>query len=116
MGALKLLTEEADLICGHKLGHVKNRPGQDLVTVEHKKLLVQNDPEGRDIAGCPTAPPLKPCLKTLAVKEGYSDLVRIEGHPVCLSTLTGLTTGDPTGAVYYTVKTPGQDLVSEVAP
>ena len=113
---MKLLTEDAALVCKHELGRVANRPSQELVTIASRKILVENDPEGRHISGCPNANPLigiLPCTATLKVTAGYSDLIRINGHRVCLDTVTGLTNGTPPGVVQYLVNSAGQELVTE---
>jgi hypothetical protein len=47
------------------------------------------------------------------VKEGYSAFVTIDGKPVCLDSLQGLTDGTPPGTVKYKVNAPGQTLVTE---
>jgi hypothetical protein len=108
-----LLTLDAKLICGHS-GHVQNTAQQSLVTIEDRPVLVDNDPEGRPIKACPNYGALiKPCVRTLAVKHGYSDLIEIEGHRVCLDTIEGLTDGTPPGTVHYLVRSPGQDFVEE---
>ncbi len=110
-----LLREDAVLVCAHELGIIQNRPTQDLVTIEQRRVLVDNNPEGRTIVGCPNiGPTIKPCTTTLAVKQGYSDLVRIQGKRACLDTVTGLTDGTPPGTVEYHVRRAGQDLVAEV--
>ena len=114
---MKLLTEEAHLACKHELGRVKNKPSQDWVTIEGKRILVDNDPEGCNISGCPNTNPLigiLPCRHTLKVTKGYSEWIRIDGHAISLDTVTGLTDGTPPGVVLYTVKTPGQEFVTEV--
>lgn len=110
---MKLLTEKAILECAHINGVVVGIPaGQDLVTVEGVKVLVEADPEGRPIVGCPNAGPnIKPCTSTLVVKAGYSGLVRIDGRWVCLDVVSGLTDGTPPGMVEYRVRDPGQSLV-----
>jgi hypothetical protein len=109
------LTEDALLVCKHELGKVRIEATQGLVTIGKRKVLVESDPEGRTISGCPlTYPIAKRCDRTLAVQLGYSDLLRIEGRRVCLDTVTGLTDGSPPGTVKYEVRQPGQDLVSEV--
>lgn len=111
---MKILTEDAVLVCDHQQGVVANRPGQGWVTVAGRRVLVAPDPEGRPITGCPnTGPTIKPCTTTLRVREGYSELVRIDGRAVCLDTVTGLTDGTPPGVVDYTVRSPGQELVSQ---
>lgn len=110
---MKLLTEDAVLVCAHELGIVSNQPTQSLVTVEGRRVLVERSPEGRPIHNCPNiGATIKPCLITLRVKEGYSDLIRIDGKRVCLDTVRGLTDGTPPGTVEYKVRKPGQSLVS----
>lgn len=113
---MKWLTEDAVINCKHELGIVKLAPSQDLVTIEQRKVLVENDPENRPIAGCPNiGATIKPCTKTLKVEEGYSDFLRINGHRICLDTVTGLTEGTPPGVVKYVVRSPGQKLVEVVS-
>ncbi len=112
---MMFLTEDAGLFCKHGPGHVSNRPSQKLVTVEGRRVLVEKDPEGCSIAGCPSVVPFKPCLLTLPVMKGYSSFLRVDGKRVCLDTVTGLTDGTPPGVVMYLVRTPGQSFVSEQA-
>jgi hypothetical protein len=111
-----LLTEDATLVCLHELGHVSIAATQSLVTIHHRKLLVQPNPEGRSISGCPnTGAAIKPCTLTLPVTFGYSiSFLRIDGIPVCLDTVTGFTDGTPPMAVRYKVRAAGQSFVSEV--
>ena len=112
---MKLLTEDAVLICNHVLGTVDVPPTQELVTIEGRRVLVEVDPEGRPISSCPNVgATIKPCTTTLPVQKGYSEWIRIEGKRVCLDTVTGLTDGTPPGTVHYRVLKPGQDLVTEV--
>ncbi len=112
---MKILTEDAVLVCEHELGHVKNQPSQSLVRVAGRKVLVEADPKGRTISGCPLPfPPVPggpPCQHTLTVDAGYSGLLRINGHPICLDTVTGLTDGMMSGTFKYKVRSPGQTLV-----
>ncbi len=109
-----LLTEDAVLVCAHELGVVKIVATQDLVTVEGRRVLVEANPEGRPITGCPNiSPVIKPCGATLRVQRGYSDLLRIDGRRACLDTVMGLTDGTPPGTVPYKVRSPGQLLVEE---
>jgi hypothetical protein len=111
---MKWLTEDAQLVCKHEIGNVKLDPVQDLVTITHRRVLVENDPEGRSISMCPNiGVTIKPCQKTLKVKEGYSGFIRVMGRRVCLDTVTGLTDGTPPGMVLYLVRKPGQELVEE---
>jgi hypothetical protein len=111
-----LLPEDADLRCGH-MGKVKNKPSQDWVTIEGKRILVEDDPEGRDIDLCPFRNPagLPPCRHTLKVSKGYSVFVTIGEHAVCLDSLIGLTDGTPPGIVPYLVRDPAQKWVSGAA-
>jgi len=109
------LTEDATIVCDHRLGVVTNVPTQNLVTINRRRVLVEPDPESKPIKGCPNyGPTVKPCTATLKVKEGYSDFIRIDGRAVCLDPVTGLTDGTPPGIVNYIVLAPGQNLVSIV--
>ncbi|MCP3166951.1 MULTISPECIES: hypothetical protein [Myxococcus] len=111
---MRLLTVDALVVCAHELGRVGLVNSQPWVTVERRPLLVRADPEGRPIGGCPNiGPTIKPCTTTLKVQQGYSTLVTIDGKPVCLDTLMGLTDGTPPGIVKYKVNAPGQTLVTE---
>ena len=77
-------------------------------------MLVEHDPVGQRIAGCPNlGATIKPCTTTLKVDAGYSSFIRIEGRSVCLRTVTGLTDGTPPVAVRYSVRVPGQQFVRE---
>jgi len=108
------LTEDAVLVCKHEHGRVRLAPLQAVVTISSRRVLVEKDPEGRPIGGCPNiGATIKPCTTTLPVTEGYSDFLRIDGRRVCLDTVTGLTDGTPPGVVKYKVRSPGQDFVSE---
>jgi hypothetical protein len=112
---MKLLTLKAVLNCDHQSGLVGLAARQQLVRIAGIPVLVETDPEQRPIAGCPNVgPTIKPCTSTLAVRQGYSGLVRIQGHRVCLDTVTGLTDGTPPGTVQYSVRYAGQDFVEEV--
>jgi hypothetical protein len=112
---MNIVTDQAVLVCNHQTGIVTNKPSQNLVTIVGRPILVDNDPEHKTIKGCTmVTPTIKPCTLTLNVTAGYSKLVRINGHGVCLDTVTGLT--DWAGAnVQYKVRTPGQDLLTESA-
>ena len=115
---MELVTEKGLLVCAHELGHVDNMPSQELLRIDEARVLVEVDPEGRRIVGCPNFNPLagiKPCQTSLKVDAGYSELVRIDGHRVCLDTVTGYTDGTPPGTVKYLVRKPGQDLVASSA-
>lgn len=108
-----LLTEDAVVVCKHEVGRVSIEASQGGVTIEGRKVLVEPDPEHRGISHCPLTVPFKPCLNTLAVQRGYSELLRIGGRRICLDTVTGLTDGTPPGTVMYKVNRAGQEFVSE---
>jgi hypothetical protein len=113
---MRWLTEDATLVCKHELGQVRVEPTQELVKIAGRRALVEPDPESRPIVGCPNVgATIKPCTRTLRVRDGYSQLVRIEGRRVGLDPVVGLTDGTPPGTVEYKVRHPGQELVSEVA-
>jgi hypothetical protein len=112
-----LLTDKAVLVCAHETGLVGITASQGLVTIGGRPVLVEHDPAGKPIVGCLNANPpagIKPCTSTLAVQQGYSELVRIDGRRVCLDPVEGLTDGTPPGSHKYKVRHPGQELVSEV--
>lgn len=108
---MRWMTEDATVVCDHQLGNVTGfSPAQSWVTVMKRRVLVEPDPVGRTIKGCPNLPPMgKPCTNTMAVAKGYSRLIRIDGHRVCLDAVTGLTNG--VAPVMYTVRAPAQELV-----
>jgi hypothetical protein len=108
------LTEDAGLFCKHGPGKVSIRATQNVVTVEGRRVLVEPDPVGRSIAGCPSVVPFKPCLTTLAVQKGYSEFIRVENRRLCLDTVTGFTDGTPPGVVMYMVRDAGQKFVTEM--
>src|SRR5437867_6186909 len=108
-----VLTEDAVLVCKHELGKIDIKATQDLVKVQGRNVLVEKDPEGRPISHCPLTIPFKPCLHTLAVKAGYSGLLRVDVRRICLDSVTGLTDGTPPGTVMYKVNSAGQEFVSE---
>jgi hypothetical protein len=107
------LTEDAGLYCKHGPGKVSIKATQALVRIEGRCVLVEPDPVGRSISGCPSVVPFKPCLTTLAVQKGYSQFIRVENRRLCLDTVTGFTDGTPPGVVMYVVRSAGQKFVSE---
>jgi hypothetical protein len=110
------LTEDAVMVCLHELGRVRLEPSQTLVRVDGRRVLVEPDPERRPVKGCPNiGPTIRPCRTTLVVREGYSALVRIDGQPICLDVLRGLTDGTPPGSIDYKVRDAGQVLVGDGA-
>ena len=111
---MRLLTENAVLVCAHELGVVAIRPSQNVVRIGGRRVLVERNPEQCAIAGCPNVgPSIKPCTSTLVVEAGYSNLLRIDGRRVCLDPVTGLTDGTPPGTVKYKVRSPGQRWVGQ---
>ena len=81
------ITLDSVIKCDHK-GVIQNVNQQDWVTID-VPVLVDNDPEGRDIDWCPNSgPTIKKCGKTLQVAVGYSTWIRIDGHAVVLATLS----------------------------
>ena len=110
---MRFLTEKALIICEHELGRVRIAARQDFVRIDGERVLVDHDPEKRPIKGCPNTSPLVgilPCRTSLRVEAGYSDLLRIGGHRVCLDPVTGRTDGVPP-IFHYLVRDPGQRLV-----
>jgi hypothetical protein len=108
---MEWVTERATVRCGHD-GRVAGQASARWLTVAGVPVLVDDDPEGRPVAGCPNiGPTVKPCTRTLAVARGYSGWLRAGGRGVVLSHLDGLTDGTVPGTVHYTVRDPGQRLV-----
>ncbi|NLD91188.1 MAG: hypothetical protein GX639_00825 [Fibrobacter sp.] len=109
---MKILTEDALLVCGHKAGKVNIFGSQNLVTINNRQILVDNDPESKSISGCPNiGMGIKPCTNTLPVMQGYCSYIKINGRRLCLDIVEGLTDGTPPGTVKYSVQTPGQSFV-----
>jgi hypothetical protein len=106
-----ILTQDAELICDHR-GKMQVETSQKLVTIQQRIVLVETDPEDKRIRLCPNiGPTMKPCRKSLKVKEGYCDFIRVDGHRVCLETIKGLTDGTVPGTVNYIVHETGQKFV-----
>ncbi len=108
---MRFMTEDAIVVCDHQLGNVTGfAPAQSWVTVHNRRVLVEPDPVGRTIAGCPIVPPQGvQCTQTLAVQQGYSGLLKVDGRRICLDTVRGLTNG--VAPVDYSVRDPAQQLV-----
>ena len=101
------------MLCDHG-GVVLPTASQDWVRINGRSIQVATDPEKRPIAACPNVgATIKPCTSTLRVQEGYSEFISIDGKPVCLDTVKGLTDGTPPSQVNYTVKVAGQDFVTQ---
>jgi hypothetical protein len=107
MSAPLAITEDARLECEHG-GVLDNAPSQDILRIDGRRVLVAKDPEGRHIHNCPfITPSTRPCITSLMVGTGYSTLVAVHGHQVCLASLSGVTDGTPPGA-QYNVRAPGE--------
>ncbi len=110
-----ILTDNAKVVCKHELGKVNIVPSQHFVTINKHKVLIEPDPIGKIITGCPNVgASIKPCTATLAVTKGYSDFIKIDGSRVCLDSIKGITDGTPPGIVEYIVRNPGQTLAGVV--
>jgi len=114
---MKLLTDQSKITCKHRTGVVIGLISrQNMVYIRNKAVLVDNDPEGKIILGCPNvSPTIKACVITLGVEQGYSEFIYINNQRVCLDTVTGLTDGTPPGVIKYVVVDPGQDFVEGTA-
>jgi hypothetical protein len=109
---MELVHRDAVVKCDHD-GKVVNEASQQWVTISKIPVLVDADPEGRNIAACPNyGPTIKPCAKTLKVAVGYSEsFLSIGRKRVVLSHLDGFTDGTPPGFVHYKVRDPLQTFV-----
>lgn len=113
---MEWITLASVILCDHA-GKIENENTQDWVRVHEQDadaepVLVDSDPEGRDIDNCPNSgPQIKKCGKTLKVAVGYSEWIRIDEHAVVLSHLDGLTDGTLPGTVHYKVTDPKQQFV-----
>lgn len=108
------LTDQADVRCTHKLGRSPQQATQEWVRISGRPVLLQPDPVGRPISGCPNiGVSIKPCTTALAMTRGWSGFVRIDHRPVLRADLTGYTDGTPPGAVTYEVLDAAQLLVGE---
>jgi hypothetical protein len=117
------LTYNAVMKCVHVNGLVINIHSQDWVTVSDPQasderarvnvpLLIEPDPKGRTIFGCPNINlGIWPCLHTMDVQQGYSNLVTIGGQRLCLKSVRGITDGSP-GVQEYSVAFAGQNFVT----
>ena len=110
------VTEDAVITCKHPGGFVENVPSQNWLTINTRRVLVEIDPEGRTINGCPNSGGVnKPCQKTLPVQTGYSGFMRVDGKRICLDPITGFTDGIPPGLFKYVVVDAGQPFVEGAA-
>lgn len=108
---MEWITIESVVRCGHD-GKIKNEPSQEWLRITEKPVLRADDPQDREINACPNyGVNVKPCRTTLEVAKGYSEWITIEGRPVVLSHLDGLTDGTVPGTVHYKVRDPKQTFV-----
>ncbi|MGH3520319.1 MAG: hypothetical protein ACRDQ7_23630 [Haloechinothrix sp.] len=115
---MEWITMDSTITCAHA-GTIRNVPSQDWVRVaqpgdssDAPLVLVDSDPEGRSIGGCPNSGPnIKRCGRTLKVDKGYSEWIRIAGKAIVLSHLDGLTDGTLPGTVHYHVANAAQHFL-----
>ena len=109
------VTEDATIICKHPNGAVVNEPSQDWLTIVGRRVLIEPDPENRKIKGClnNSAVNVACAIATNIQMEGYSELIRVDGHRLCLDTITAFTSGQPPGLFKWVVANPGQPFVEE---
>ena len=107
-----VITEDARIVCSHE-SDVLLQPIQNWLTINGRKVLVENDPEARSIDRCPNiSTATVACHHTLKVDQGYSAFIRADGHSLCYETVVGKTDGLAPGKIfYYQVRQPGQDFV-----
>jgi hypothetical protein len=99
------------VICNHG-GTVTLVPRQENVTIQGGAVMCEPDLVGSVIVGCaqPPTPSTKPCTTVVATFPGStSTTVSVEGRPVYLATLSGITDGVPPGTLITT--DPGQKSV-----
>lgn len=110
---MRPMTLRGALKCRHETGGtVQQTAKHRFVRINGSPVLVKNDTLGRPVKGCVVTPPLKPCLVTIAETAGRSQLLFINGDPVLLTSVDGLTSGDPPGTVHYRAASAGHSLVS----
>src|SRR5207237_81907 len=106
-----IITSNATITCIHG-GRVVLVPRQAQVTVQGGSVICEPDLVGCLIVGCaqPPTATTKPCTTVISTLPGSSDpQVTVDGRPVYLATLSGITDGVPPGAII--VADPGQTLV-----
>ncbi len=106
-----LLTKNADLRCTHvHSGRITLPASQSWVTISGVPIPVEPDPVGLNVVAC-SLPPNAACRTTVAVLQGYSDLLRIGGKRICLDTVKGPTVAVPPGT--FEVVDAAQKFVEE---
>jgi len=102
-----IVTSNATIMCVHG-GRVMVTPRQMKVQIQGGSVMCLPDLIGAPIVGClqPPSPSTKPCTIVVSTPSGFSPKVLVDGRPVYLATLTGITDGVPPGTIL--VATPGQ--------
>jgi len=98
-------------MCSHG-GRVTLIPRQEKVTIQGGAVMCEPDLVGCVIVGCaqPPTPGTKPCTTVVATFPGStSPKVSVDGRPVYLATLSGITDGVPPGTLI--TADPGQTSV-----
>ena len=120
---MKLITEQAIVVCDHQTGQAQLVASQLLVFIQDARVMVGVDVmTPKPILGCANiGPGLKPCALTTPPYKGLSTLAYIDGQPVCLDELEGVTDGAPPPPAptvpptppgfKYRVRLPGQEFV-----
>jgi hypothetical protein len=106
-----VITTNSTIICAHG-GQVTLMPKQTTVTIKGGSVLRETDIMGAPIVGCAQAPSTntKPCTTVVSTMPGGSaPKVTIQGMPVHLQTVMGMTDGVPPGTI--SVVNPGQTTV-----
>jgi hypothetical protein len=112
---MKIITETAVITCDHSInsvtGRLVNKASQHFVYINESLVQVDNDPGNRPVLACPNSSGvIPPCALTMKVEKGNSQLVYINGKPVCLDTTEGRTVADD--ITKYRVRDAGQDFVT----
>jgi hypothetical protein len=103
-----VLTSNAVITCMHG-GHVTLIPSQVKAICQGGSALCVPDLVGAPIVGCPQPPSTntKPCtMVTASLPGSFSTTFLVEGRPVYLATLVGITDGVPPAGLV--VVSPGQ--------
>lgn len=109
---IEIAVEGAKVRCSHGMGYAKPVSSRPFLTIKGRAVLVDRDLPGNKIRLCPNVgPTTKPCTRTLPLAKGWSTFVFANGAPVALVKAKGPTDGIPPGVTYYSIRTPGQDLV-----
>jgi hypothetical protein len=106
-----IVTANATITCVHG-GQVMLTPRQAKLFAQGGAALCEPDLVGCPVVGCaqPPSPGTKPCTAVISTFPGSATpRLTVQGRPVYLQTLTGLTDGVPPGAIMCV--NPGQTIV-----